>query len=569
MPNANDVKWFKNQFQLQMEPIITGTPLTVDFLTAVACQETGEIWSVLRGKNLSIPRILELCVGDTLDANKGRKAFPKDKTALLTVPNGQAMFALAHQSLVDMATYINGYSNVAQNPDKFCHGFGIFQRDLQFFKIDPNYFLLKRYANFDDALQMCVAELKRGLNHLGFAKRSALSDMELAAVGVAYNTGKFNPRKGLHQGHFDGKRYYGENLFDYIRLAHTVALTNANPLLTVPTAGQSIMPLPTEITAQDAFFRVDTRESMLRMRSEPRISTPTQANVISNLPDGHPVRALTDKVSDEGFREVETSLNGALLHGFVAQKYLVTDNSVHNIAVVTPDINPPTIGIVAVYMPRKPGKVTRRVDHAGAHSLNEPGQTERHGESAEALRAELVGILDWLEVDNPSHKRYQPRDGSTFCNIYCHDYCFLAGVYLPRVWWTDKALIMLSQGKPVEPLIGSTIYEMRANDLFRWLRDFGAVFGWRQTGTLSKLQQVANQGGVAMIVARRKEDGKSGHIVAVVPETADQGAKRDAKGEVVAPLQSQAGARNFRFGTGKANWWHGEQFAESAFWVHS
>jgi len=41
-----------------------------------------------------------------------------------------------------------------------------------------------------------------------------------------------------------------------------------------------------------------------------------------------------------------------------------------------------------------------------------------------------------------------------------------------------------------------------------------------------------------------------------------------ATGEVIAPLQSQAGARNFRFGTGAANWWNGEQFAESAFWLH-
>ena len=60
---------------------------------------------------------------------------------------------------------------------------------------------------------------------------------------------------------------------------------------------------------------------------------------------------------------------------------------------------------------------------------------------------------------------------------------------------------------------------MRANDLFRWLRDFGPRFGWRQTGTITKLQQEVNQGAIGLIVARRKEDGKSGHIVAVVPET--------------------------------------------------
>ena len=74
---------------------------------------------------------------------------------------------------------------------------------------------------------------------------------------------------------------------------------------------------------------------------------------------------------------------------------------------------------------------------------------------------------------------------------------------------------------------------------------------------------------MALIAARRKEDGKSGHIVAVVPETADHGAMRDASGEVIAPLQSQAGSRNFRYGTGKANWWNDEQFTDSAFWIHA
>ncbi len=34
-----------------------------------------------------------------------------------------------------------------------------------------------------------------------------------------------------------------------------------------------------------------------------------------------------------------------------------------------------------------------------AHSLNEPGQPGRQGATAEALRAELGAIVDWLAVD--------------------------------------------------------------------------------------------------------------------------------------------------------------------------
>jgi len=87
---------------------------------------------------------------------------------------------------------------------------------------------------------------------------------------------------------------------------------------------------------------------------------------------------------------------------------------------------------------------------------------------------------------------------------------------------TPGAIERLTRGETVEPLIENTIMEMRANDLFRWLRDFGPRFGWRQTGTPTKLQQEASQGAIGLIVARRKQDGKSGHIVAVVPETATE-----------------------------------------------
>jgi len=105
--------------------------------------------------------------------------------------------------------------------------------------------------------------------------------------------------------------------------------------------------------------------------------------------------------------------------------------------------------------------------------------------------------------------------------------------------------------------------------LFRWLRDFGPRFGWRQTGTPTKLQQEASQGAIGLIVARRKEDGKSGHIVAVVPGNRNRACGGATPQRGYRPLQSQAGAVNFRRGTGSLNWWKGAQFAESAFWLHA
>jgi hypothetical protein len=568
MPNSADILWFKTQFQSQIEPALAGTPLTVDFITALACQETGELWPALRRKPLTTAQILALCVGDTLDADKGRSAFPTTKAALLAQPRGGEMFAIAREALVNMAAQIPAYSRIAARPDKFCHGFGLFQLDLQFFREDPAYFLQKDYERFDRTLEKCLISLKRALKKVGFEQRTALSDLDLAAVGIAYNTGGFKAAKGLKQGHFNGTQYYGEAIFDFIQLAHTVAAPGSVAALDAPAAGQAIVPPPSAVTATGDFFKVETREGTLRLRSAPKVSSPLQANVIGNLPDGHVVRAIASKITN-AFMEVETSLAGALLRGYASAKFLTPAPGVAHIPVVEPAPALPTSGIVAVSMPRRPDTVTRRADAASAHSLNEAGQPKRAGATPEQLRKGLAAIVDWLAVDRATHKRYQPRAGLTFCNIYSHDFCHLAGAYLPRVWWTGKALISLSAGTAVEPLIGETIVECRANDLFRWLRDFGSLFGWRQTGTLTKLQTSVNQGAVGLIVARRKDDGRSGHIVVVVPETGDERAKRDADGEVTHALQSQAGTNNFRYGKGRADWWRGSEFAESAFWLHA
>jgi hypothetical protein len=347
-----------------------------------------------------------------------------------------------------------------------------------------------------------------------------------------------------------------------------VAVADGAPTLPPPPTGNAIVPPPTPVEATGPFLAVHTQISPLWVRSEPKISSPPTANVIAQLPDGHPVRAVTGTKA-KNFLEIETSLAGAHVRGFASADFLTPAPGVNEIPIVQPASTPPATGIVEVFMPRPAGLITKRTAPAGAHSLNEPDMPARKGTTPDDLRASLGEVIDYLAPDKTAYKRYQPRDGLTFCNIYAHDYCFLAGVYLPRVWWTPGAIERLTRGETVEPLIENTITEMRANDLFRWLRDFGPRFGWRQTGTPTKLQQEASQGAIGLIVARRKEDGKSGHIVAVAPETETERAVRNAAGEVTRPLQSQAGAVNFRRGTGSLNWWKGAQFAESAFWLHA
>jgi hypothetical protein len=165
-------------------------------------------------------------VGDTIDyasPGKGRQAFPRNKAALIAEPNGQAMFDIARQALEDMAAYVPGYQSAVAQPDKFCHGFGVFQRDLQFFKTDPDYFVQRRYESFSDSLSQCLDELRSGLRKLGFQSRTNLSDIEFAEVAIAYNAGNYKPSKGLKQGHFDGSKYYGELIYDYVSLSRSVS----------------------------------------------------------------------------------------------------------------------------------------------------------------------------------------------------------------------------------------------------------------------------------------------------------------------------------------------------------
>ena len=440
-----------------------------------------------------------------------------------------------------------------------------FQYDLQHFRTDPAYFLERRYLSFASSLEKALVELRSALKRNKLTNRESLSDLELCSVAIAYNKGSFDPQRGLKQGHFDGERFYGEHILDFLRLAQNVPLPGVPAPLAPPPPGAAALPPPTPLDAEGAVFEVDVRDSPLRLRSAP---VKDETNIIARLPDGQRVKSVAAR-SVKGFLEVETSLNGAHLRGFAAREFLVPLSTGAVVHVPAPAAAPPTSGVVAVFMPRHPGSVTRRVDVANAHTLNEPNQPGRVGVTPDELRREIDAIVEYLAVDRATHKRYQPRDGLTFCNVCAHDFCHLAGIYLPRVWWTAPAIEALALGETVEPKLGKTITEQRANAIFGWLRDFGLRFGWRQTGTLTKLQMEVNQGAIGLIIARRTDNERPGHLTMIIPETGDAKAKRAVNGDVVAPLQSQAGATNFRRRTGKLEWWRGAQFAESAFWLHA
>jgi hypothetical protein len=314
MPTEDDMRWFKQQFHEKINAALEGTPYSLDFMTALACQETGEIWPILRQTDLSVDRILELCVGDTLDSDRGRRAFPRTKADLVAAPNGQKMFDIAHQALVDMAEHIKSYRGAAKNPDKFCHGYGIFQYDIQFFTgkdADPDYFLEKRYADFDACLGKALGELRHAIAQVPHAQgKPKLTDEEMAFVAIAYNTGGFNPAKGLKQGFQPpGGKHYGEQIFDFIETSKTVSVDDA---ATAP---------PAPVEAAGVRYEVTSTEP-LRLRSEPlKDQNNPNSNVIARLPNGQRVSAITNEPVN-GFLEIETDLDGKHLRGFASNQFL-------------------------------------------------------------------------------------------------------------------------------------------------------------------------------------------------------------------------------------------------------
>lgn len=307
MPDKCDMRWFKQNFHEKIDAAIQGTPFTLDLMTALACQETGDVWPILRKKNLTLDRVLELCVGDTLDFPK-RKAFPRNRAALEAQPNGPEMFALAHQSLVEMAQFVPGFP--AGNPNKFCHGYGIFQLDLQFFKETPDFFLQKDFADFDKCLGRALGELQSARTKIGLGNQNTLSDLELVHVAIAYNTGTFKPELGLKQGHkSDDGKFYGEQVFAFLKAAHDVRLAD------------STTALPFTVDASGPRFKVNSTK--LNLRSEPCVDSGPASNIKAKLENGHEVRALTNQaIGDNLFLEVETTVGSGQLRGFASFQLL-------------------------------------------------------------------------------------------------------------------------------------------------------------------------------------------------------------------------------------------------------
>jgi hypothetical protein len=88
-------------------------------------------------------------------------------------------------------------------------------------------------------------------------------------------------------------------------------------------------------------------------------------------------------------------------------------------------------------------------------------------------------------------------------------------------------------------------------------------------------QTAANTGSVVILLAANKVAKKSGHVSVVLAESADHTAHRDeTTNKVVAPLQSQAGSKNFKYsaeqgapGSKTKEWWKDASHKDGAAWI--
>lgn len=294
-------------------------------------------------------------------------------------------------------------------------------------------------------------------------------------------------------------------------------------------------------------------------------------DAITLLPGGHELFALGS--SAPGWLRVRTKLGGGTLIGHIAESRLMPEGAV---AVPLVEALAPTkvaapgggTSLPAAHLREDNPDSARNLTSGRAYPLGESARKTRTvGASPDVRVSELTAIADWLDVERSA--RYARTPTNTYCNVYAADYCYLAGIYLPRVWWKESAIVQIAQGAIPQVLYDSTVRELRADDLYAWLSDVGQQFGWRRVFDATALQDAANNGGIGLICADRAQDGKPGHISIVVPEDGQHRAKRDVDGNVEQPLQSQAGGTNHRYGSAGKDWWKNTQvFKARGFFIH-
>jgi hypothetical protein len=106
------------------------------------------------------------------------------------------------------------------------------------------------------------------------------------------------------------------------------------------------------------------------------------------------------------------------------------------------------------------------------------------------------------------------------------------------------------------------------------MQQWGPSFGWSRAASMTAAQDAANAGSAVALLGANIRSSEPGHISVVLAEKGDLTAARNAAGEVIAPLQSQAGGVNFKHdnnssGEGSAQWWEDATHTEGDAWINA
>jgi hypothetical protein len=291
--------------------------------------------------------------------------------------------------------------------------------------------------------------------------------------------------------------------------------------------------------------------SGLRLRSS--AFSGNKENIITVLKTDELVD-VTDSTMADWYKVLTTSRTPNIT-GFAASDYLET--------YVQPAA-PASTGVAGILKPVNlpPNSASRRNNHAAwQYPLGEPDLPKVTSADVQTRIGGMHNIVNYLEVDKSARYRV---DEHTYCNIYAFDYCYLGNAFIPRVWWTYKALQKVLAGMDVKPVYGVSVVELNANSIYAWLEEWGDDYGWVRTYDLTVLQDNVNQGKVGVISGPNVNPQRSGHICCVIPEKDGNVATRSGN-TVICPLLSQSGAKNIKLYNNN-RWWLLPQIKEFGFW---
>ena len=149
------ISWLKKNFAKQIAVAVEGTHYSADHICGIACQETAYFWLRLIDK---IP-VEDVCARCVLDAsgdapNTTRKTFPCDTKAFRKEYGDERTDALIEEA--NKTRVLRGYSR----KNWVYKGYGLFQYDLQFVRVDPDFFFEKQWYCFDACLERVMRELR-------------------------------------------------------------------------------------------------------------------------------------------------------------------------------------------------------------------------------------------------------------------------------------------------------------------------------------------------------------------------------------------------------------------------